>query len=136
MALSLDEFVAIPVSSELYSEFSRRFPGGVSTTLEQIARDFLDRTADDYDAREVRQRGIYWEALFLPEGSQIRTKYFGEFKIAEVIAGKIVWEEESYPSMSQLARAMRGNTSNNAWNVLEIMRPTDSKWLIADHLRR
>ena len=136
MSLNLDAFVSVPVSIELYAEFSRRFPGGVSSVLEQVAQDFLDRTADDFAARESHAEGIYWEALFLPDGTQIRTKYFGEFKVAEVARGKIVWDESGYPSMSQLARAMRGDTSNNAWNVLEIKRPFDAKWQPANSLRR
>lgn len=134
MPLNLDSFVSIPVSNELYAEFARRFPGGVSSALEQIAQDFLDRTADDFVTREPR--GVYWGALFLPEGSRIRTKHYGEIKVAEVVAGKIIWKEESYPSMSQLARAMRGGTSNNAWKVLEIKRPSDPKWQLAVFLRR
>ena len=136
MSLNLDAFVSVPVSNELYAEFARRFPGGVSSVLEQVAQDFLDRTAEDFAAREPRAQGIYWEALFLPEGTQIRTKHYGEFKVAEIAGCEIMWEEESYPSMSQLARAMRGDTSNNAWKVLEIKRPSDIKWQSADFLRR
>ncbi len=136
MTLNLDSFVAVPVSSELYAEFARRFPGGVSSVLEQIAQDFLDRTAEDFDARDPRGQGVYWEALFLPEGSQIRTKHYGEFKIAEILNGAITWQSEEYPSMSQLARAMRGDTSNNAWKVLEIKRPSDVKWEPAIFLRK
>lgn len=136
MSLDLDSFVSVPVSTELYAEFARRFPGGVSSVLEQVAQDFLDRTAEDFAAREPRVQGVYWEALFLPEGSQIRTKYYGEVKVAEIAGSEIMWEDESYPSMSQLARAMRGDTSNNAWKVLEIKRPSDAKWQSADFLRR
>lgn len=136
MSLNLNSFVSVPVSNELYAEFARRFPGGVSSVLEQVAQDFLDRTAEDFAAREPRAQGIYWDALFLPEGSQIRTKHYGELKIAEIVGSEIMWEDESYPSMSQLARAMRGDTSNNAWKVLEIKRPSDGKWQKADFLRR
>ena len=136
MPLNLDAFVSVPLPNELYAEFARRFPGGVSSVLEQVAQDFLDRTAEDFAAREPRAQGIYWEALFLPEDTEIRTKHYGEFKVAKIIGGKIMWGGESYPSMSQLARAMRGDTSNNAWKVLEIKRPSDIKWQPADFLRR
>lgn len=136
MLPNLDTFVSVPVSNELYAELARRFPGGVSSVLEQVAQDFLDRTAEDFAAREPRTQGVYWEALFLPDGTEIRTKHYGEFKVASIVAGEIVWEEEGYPSMSQLARAMRGDTSNNAWKVLEIKRPSDAKWQSADFLRR
>lgn len=136
MSLNLDAFVAIPLSSAIYVEFARRFPGSVSTVLEQVAQDFLDRTAEDFAAGEPKTVGTYWEALFLPQGTLIRTKHYGEYKTAEIIDTEITWDGEVYPSMSQLARAMRGDTSNNAWKVLEIKRPTDAKWQPADFLRR
>lgn len=136
MSLNLDAFISIPVSNELYTEFARRFPGKVSSVLEQVAQDFLDRTAEEFGARETCAKGVYWESLFLPEGSQIRTKHYREIKLAEIVGDEIVWKETSYPSMSQLARAMRGDTSNNAWKVLEIKRPSDVKWQSADFLRR
>ena len=99
--------------------------------IEQVAQDFLDRTAEDFEARDAKTQGVYWEALFLPEGTQIRTKYFNEFKVAEVVGTEIVWEGEVYPSMSRLASAMRGDTSNNAWKVLELKRSIDPKWVSA-----
>ena len=136
MPLNLDSFVAVPLSNGIYAEFARRFPGGVSSVLENVAQDFLDRTAEDFEAREPKAQGIYWEALFLPQGTQMRTKHYGEYKLAGIVGAEIVWEGEVYPSMSQLARAMRGDTSNNAWKVLEIKRPTDAKWQPADFLRR
>ena len=136
MSLSLDTFVAVPLPNDLYAEFARRFPGGVSSVLEQVAQDFLDRTADDFAAREPMTVGVYWEALFLPSGTQLRTKYFDEYKIGEIVDEEITWDGNVYPSMSQLARAMRGDTSNNAWKVLEIKRPIDQKFQAALKIRR
>ena len=135
-SLNLDSFVAVPLPIELYTEFSRRYAGGVSSVIEQVAWDFLDRTADDFEAAPRGSNGVHWESLFLPEGTEIRTKYFNEYKIASICKKEIVWSGEIYPSMSQLARAMRGDTSNNAWKVLEIKRPSDAKWQAADFLRR
>ncbi|MHB1869469.1 MAG: hypothetical protein ACYCT1_01265 [Steroidobacteraceae bacterium] len=138
MQLSLDSFVAVPVSHELYAQLARRYPAGVSSVLEHVIQDFLDRTEEDFTAKrdEARQNGIQWDAIFLPHGTQIRTKYFGKHPIAEIAAGEIRWNDQVYPSMSQLARAMRGDTSNNAWVVLEIKRPTDPDWVRADRLRK
>ena len=79
---------------------------------------------------------LRWESLFLPESTEVRTKYFNEYKVAAIQGKEIVWDGETYPSMSQLARAMRGDTSNNAWKVLEVKRPSDGKWQPADFLRR
>ena len=132
----LNSFVAVPVSSELYAELMRRHSGRVSTTVENVVWDFLDRTADDFNARGEAKDGVRWEALFIRDGTEIRTKYFGEYKVAKVQDGSIVWGERTFSSMSQLARAMRGNTSNNAWRVLEIKRPGDAEWRLADLLRQ
>jgi hypothetical protein len=133
---SLDSFVAVPLSVELYAELARRYFGGVSSVIENVAWDFLDRTAEDFEATPRGSNGIHWESLFLPGGTEIRTKYFNEYKLAAIHGKEIVWDGEPYPSMSQLARAMRGHTSNNAWKVLEIKRPSDAKWQPADFLRR
>ena len=131
----LDSFVSVPLPIDLYAEISRRYPAGVSSVLESVVWDFLERTENDFNPG-LRQASIYWDSLPLPEGTEIRTKYFNEYKVAAIQSGEIVWEGESYPSMSQLARAMRGDTSNNAWKVLEIKRPSDTKWQIADFLRK
>ena len=134
---NLDSFVAVPLPVELYAEFARRYSGaGISSVIEQIAWDFLDRTAEDFEAVPRGSNGVHWESLFLPEGTEIRTKYFNEYKIANIEGKEIVWDGEIYPSMSQLARAMRGDTSNNAWKVLEVKRPSDAQWQSADFLRR
>ncbi len=138
MQLSLDSFVAVPLSHDLYAQLVKRYPTGVSSVLEHVIQDFLDRTEDNFAAKrdEARENGIQWDALFLPHGTQIRTRYFGKYPIAEIVAGDILWEGQPYPSMSQLARAMRGKTSNNAWVVLELKRPTDRDWIRADRLRK
>jgi len=138
MTFSLDSFVAVPLPHDLYAQLAIRYPTGVSSVLEHVIQDFLDRTEGDFAAMQdkPRENGVQWDALFLPHGTQIRTKYFGKYPIAEIAAGEILWEGRNYASMSQLARAMRGNTSNNAWVVLELKRPTDRDWIRADRLRK
>ncbi|ALV07723.1 hypothetical protein [Roseateles depolymerans] len=133
---SLDDFVCVPIPLDLYAELARRQPRGVATLLADVAWDFVDRTAEDVDALPRAKAGVQWDALFLPDGTEVRTKYFGEWKVATVAGGRIVWEGETYSSMSQLARAMRGDTSNNAWKVLEVKRPNDTGWKSADFLRQ
>lgn len=135
-ALNLDTFVAIPIPIDLYAELSRRYPSGISSVIQHVAWDFLDRTADDFDAVPRGSNGIHWGSLFLPEGTEVRTKYFNEYKVAIIKGMEIDYEGEIYPSMSQLARAMRGDTSINAWGVMEIKRPSDTQWQSANFLRR
>lgn len=132
---SLDDFVCVPLPLDLYAALARRQPRGVSSLLEHVAWDFIERTADDFEVMSRTKSGFQWDAVFLPDGSEVRTKYFGEFKVATIDGGVIHWESKTYESMSQLARSMRGDTSNNAWKVLEVKRPGDASWKLADHLR-
>jgi hypothetical protein len=133
--MSLDSFVALPFPHDLYLELVQRYPTGASTVVQNVVQDFLDRTAKHLAEPGETLKGVQWDALLLPHGTQARTKYFGEYLIAEIVDGKIMWKGKHYRSMSQLARAMRSNTSNNAWVTFEIKRPTDTTWRLADRLR-
>lgn len=138
MSLSIDSFVAVPMSHDLYSQLAGRYHGGVASVVEQVVHDFLDRTAEDFAAKKPRPTtsGIKWDNLFLPDGTQLRTKYYGNYQVADVERGRICWDGEEQASVAQLANAMRGNTNNNAWKVLEVKRPQDPTWQLADRLRK
>lgn len=111
-----------------------RFPEGAASVVEQVIEDFLERTKDDYVASDPNP--FVWDKLRLPSGTKVRTKHYGEYQFAKVEDGRIYWDGEEYKSMSQLARAMRGDTSNNAWVVLEIQYPGQMGWTLADRLRK
>ncbi|HOI66106.1 MAG TPA: DUF2924 domain-containing protein [Thiomonas arsenitoxydans] len=133
---ALNQFVCVPIPSDLYARVAAVQPHGVSTLIHDIVEDFLDRNSEEIEARKGRGTGLRWDDLYLPDGTRVRTKYRGDFKEAEVREGQIVWQKKTYESFSQLARAMRGDTSNNAWKVLEVKRPGDGGWKLADFLRR
>jgi len=134
MLTAIDGIVAIPMSQHLFMRLAQRYPGGISSVVEQILEDFLDRTQDDHITGDVES--YQWDHLRLPSGTKIRTKHYGEYQIGEVVSGKLHWDGKEYPSMSKLARAMRGNTSNNAWVVLELQFPGEATWKLADRLRK
>jgi len=136
MSLQLDQIAAIPVSSELYAELVRKFPKRVSSLVEDVVWDFLERTEDDYEAtKKTPRNGVHWDKVFLPAGTKLRTKYFNDYKYAEIKGDKIIYEDKAVSSVSQLARRMRDNTSVNAWLYMEVMRPGDKEWLKANVLR-
>lgn len=136
MAIALDDIAAITVSSELHAELVRRFPKSVSSLVENVVWDFLDRTEEDFIARQkAPKNGVHWDKLFLPAGTRLRTKYFGDYKYAEIKKDKIIYDSKEVASVSQLARKMRNNTSVNAWLHMEVMRPGDREWLKANALR-
>src|SRR5690606_13739490 len=131
---ALDSFVAIPMSQDLFMRLASRFPAGAASVGEQVVEDFLERTKDDDAPND--QNPFIWDQLRLPSGTKVRTKHYGDYQIAEVQDGKVYWDGEEFRSMSQLARSMRGNTSNNAWVVLEIQYPGQTDWTLADWLRK
>ena len=135
MSLDLESFVSVPLPTSLVAALLRRSPHGVSALIDDVVMDFLARTEDDFSL-PAEPVGVLWEALFLPNGTQVRTKYFGDFKYAQIDDQSIVWEEEVYVSFAQLANAMRGGTMNNAWRELQIKRPNDKTWMPAQSLRR
>lgn len=135
MSLDLDSFVAVPLPTSLVAALLARSPHGISALIENVVSDFLERTEIDFMAAPTTL-GVYWEALFLPDGTQVRTKYKGEFKIGAIVKESIVWDGNTYPSFAQLANSMRGNTMNNAWKELQIKRPSDKLWMPAQSLRR
>lgn len=135
MSLDLDSFVSVPIPTALYASLVARYPDRVSTVIENVVTDFLERNEVEL-VLPAEPEGIRWEALFLPSGTQIRTKYYGEYKVAHIDKDSILWDGSSYSSIAQLANAMRGNKQNNAWMVLEIKRPSDKGWSPAQALRR
>ena len=135
MTTSFDSFVSIPMRADLYLAAATRYPGKVATLVADILQDFLERTSDDSVAALTAKQGIHWESVFLPDGTEIRTQHYGVTQTATISGGEIVWGERVYRSMSRLASAMRGNTSNNAWKVLEIKLPAGAAWQLADRLR-
>ena len=125
----------LPLPTSLVSALLKRSPYGISALIENIVNDFLERTEEEI-INPSALTGIYWEAIFLPNGTQIRTKYYGEFKVALIEDEEIIWDGSSYPSFAQLVNAMRGGTMNNAWKELHIKRPSDKMWMPAQSLRR
>lgn len=110
-SLNLNSFVAVPIPTDLYAQLIARYPSGISGVLEHVARDFLERTAEDLPARRrARRDGVLWDTAFLPSGTRPRTPYCNEYKFGEIKGDQIVYEEKPVPSVSQLARMMRGNS--------------------------
>jgi len=135
---SLDDFVAVPLSTEIYMAVASRHPGAVSSVIEQVVSDYLERTDENgsYNQSVSSTKGIHWGPVFLPSGTQFRVKYHNEYKYAEVKGDKIPYDGKTLSSASQMASLMRNNTSVNAWMHVEVKRPTDKAWVFANVLRR
>lgn len=133
--LSQLEFVAVPIPLELYQELIRRHGTAANAVIEDQVEAFLERTQDDPIRPRVTE-GLTWDNLFLCAKTRIRTKYYNEYRYAEIVGDCVVYDGENFPSVSRAVNKMRGGTQNNAWKVVEILRPSDSKWIAAEQLRR
>lgn len=129
----MNNFVYVPISLDLYKEVLERYPDTPHTLIHNVIEDFLDRTDVEYD--EIERKGIYWDKLFLPDGTKFRTKRFNKVFEGEIKDDKIIWDGKNFNSVSQAINAMRGNTMNNAWIFTEIKRPNEINWTLADSLR-
>jgi hypothetical protein len=133
----MNDFVTVPIPLTIYRQLLARYPDRAHAVIEDVVTDFLERTADDLpNNRRGRGAGVYWDTLFLPDKTRLRTKYYGEYKYAEVKADKLIYDGKTCSSVAQATNKMRGNTSNNAWRVVEVLRPNDSQWIPADVLRK
>ncbi len=150
--------VAIPINSEIIGELYLRVGSpkvDLTDWIENVVREYLDRTANDGDWSEAyynyRERqagsedfaaefgdpkgGYHWAPLFLPNGTLIRMEYKKETSQAAVKNNKIAFNGETY-SPSELASVIAAGTNRNAWRDLLIKRPDDTEWCLADDLRR
>lgn len=136
-AQTLDEVVFVPFPIRLYRDLLDRHGTRVNSVIENVVEDYIDRTADSAP-KEVRNRGagVIWETLFLPEKTRLRTKHRDQYKYAEVKGDNIIYSEKSFSSVSKAVNSMRANTSNNAWNVLEVLLPNSTEWVQASRIRR
>lgn len=138
----------IPISSELYCElenWSKNNGGsGGPAEVAAIANHqlcfFLERMRETASPQED---GIsfYWQdpnsraVVELPHGTELKTRYKFEWKVAVVDDGKFMWDGKAYSSPSKACNAMRGGTNNNAWKEFELKRPSDSKFRPANEFR-
>lgn len=132
-----NDFVCVPLDRELYQAIVARYPSGVGSLIEDVVWNFLERTAetvDDLDLVPQASRGYAWGSLFLPDRTEIRMKYRGNYHYAQVREDEIIYDGKMY-SPSKLACKIANGTSRNAWISLWIKRPNDSEWHRADSLR-
>lgn len=148
---------SIPIDSEILGElYLRAGPKtDVVTWVNRILYDYLERTEDEggwneeyYEYVTERrwndskinefgdpQKGYYWTPIFLPNGTEISMEYGGAKHYAIVKHEKIDFQGNEY-TPSRLASVIANGTSRNAWRDLLIRKPGESKWLLADLLRK
>ena len=131
--------ISVPIASEKFIELAnflrskgdRRDPVMVVTD----AIDYWMQNAD-WKPELLRQstgRGHQWKGIFLPDGTEVRMQYKGQYYYARVEDDQLMYQGDS-TTPSRLANTIAGS-SRNAWNDLWVKRPTDVEWHLADDLR-
>lgn len=120
----------LSLASFLQSEGDVRDP----TEVIPLAIDYwMDNAAWKEDFIEKARHGFRWKELFLPDGSQIRMRYKGRYHYASVKSDEFV-SDVGASSPSQFANKV-ASSSRNAWRDLEVRRPNDIEWHLAQNLR-
>ena len=126
----------VPLKNDLLMKLIARYKENYSTAIDDVIEDFLDRTSDDHEFdRGARKGGYIWDQLELPAGTQLRTRYYDEWQIATLRKGKFYFKNKPYKSPAKVCNAMRGNTSTNAWHMLQVKRPQDIEFSKAEKFR-
>lgn len=148
--------IGVLVDAQLHNELVLRLRKNddVSHIWENVMRDFLDRTSgddsmwsgeyitemaelnDDTELLRVGdpKQGLRWETVFLPNGTQVRMKYKGQWHYAEIVQRKLVHDGEAL-SPSRFASKVADYTSRNAWRDLEFKLPGQADFMAAEKLR-
>ncbi len=128
----------VPLPTELLVRLVDRYKDGYEEIIEHSVESFLDRTEDDWQDHSSFKAGAdyVWDQLVMAEGTQLRTHHRGSWSVAELKNQRFEFDGESFSSPSKLCNAMRGDTSNNAWITLEIKRPQDVAFRMANSFRR
>lgn len=78
--------------------------------------------------------GIKWGRCHMPEETELRMHYAGQYHHAKVEKGNITYKGKRVESPSRLARVIANNTSRNARRDLEIKLPQTNTWQLASNL--
>jgi hypothetical protein len=144
----MDNVVYVPVAEGVYREISKLLEKigsqrSVNSTIQQFVEYGLDNAGWKTDvffpeaenlAAVSEREGYKWKhpeyrkPLFLPNGSQFRMEYDGEYHYAAISKGILVYKGEIYKSPSQLASLIAGGTSRSAPRDFFVKRPNDSEW--------
>lgn len=131
--------VSIPVPTQLFldlAEFLRTKEDARDPVI--AVWDAIDYWMSNADwkselLRKCSGRGYQWKSLFLPDGTDVRMQYKGQYHYAKVDGDHLV-HQGNPTTPAGLANTIAGS-SRNAWRDLWVKRPADTEWHLADDLR-
>jgi len=133
--------IYVAISPDIYFELSHFLAEqGASEDptdmIEQAVRYWMENAEwkeDLIPSKREPQRGYRWKTLFLPEGTKVRMRYKGQYYYGEVIGDEL--HVDGKPTSPAEFTLKITKTSRNAWRDIEVMRPVDKVWRLADTLR-
>ena len=126
----------VPLKNDLLLRLIDRYKENYPVAIDDVIEDFLERTAEDHETRpDAREGGYIWDQVELPEGTELRTRYFDEWQVATLKKGRFYYKNKAYKSPAKVCNAMRGNKTANAWMMLQIKRPQDIEFRKAEKFR-
>ncbi len=126
----------VPLKNDLLLRLIERYKEDYPLAIDDVIEAFLERTADEFETEPGIREGSYiWDQLLLPQGTQLRTRYFDEWQVATLRNGRFHYRNRVYRSPAKLCNAMRGNKNCNAWLMLQIKRPQDAEFRKAEKFR-
>ena len=82
---------------------------------------------------DADRRGYQWKQLFLPNGTELRLRYRGEYYYANIADDELLYADES---LSPRAWAlMVTGTVRNAWRDIWLRRSVQEPWMRASDWR-
>ena len=81
-----------------------------------------------------QQRGYFWKALFLPEGSRLRISNHALTRYAAIEGDELIYNAMSV-SPNQFAQMTVG-AARSAWHVIHVQWPGEREWALALRLRQ
>jgi hypothetical protein len=131
--------ISVPVSTEQFIELAEflRSKGDRRDPV-IVVGDAIEYWMQNADwkpelLRQSTGRGLQWKGLFLPDGTEVRMQYKGQYHYANVEDDQLMYQGDSITPGS-LANTIAGS-SRNAWRDLWLKRPADIEWRLADDLR-
>lgn len=112
-------------------------PDDPTDVIDLAIRYWIDNASWKQDdlipSRREPQRGYRWKTLFLPAGTKLRMRYKGQYHYAEIVGDEL--HADGKPTSPAEFTLKVTNTSRNAWRDIEVLRPADKVWRLADTLR-
>ena len=134
MAYEAKQAVYLPVTDFLTLEFylMDARPG---VKPDAFVTELVNRwLAVEMERKSMRERGhamrgFKWKNVFLPEGTALRTSYYGTIEFAKVVGNQVVAEDGAKLTPSQFAN--RRAKGRNAWRFVWLRFPGNDYWIRA-----